>query len=257
MRTALVQLGGDLSAPLAQRVEEVAGTVAGLGDADLVVLPELWAQGAWNAREWASSAEPLPGSVVPVLADAARAADAYLHCGSVVERADDGTLYNTAVLLGPDGATLATYRKVHRFGFDSGEAAVLGAGPGPVTAAVAGTVAGLATCYDLRFPELFRALVDLGAELVVMASSWPAARIGHWSTLARARAIEDQVWLVACNQTGTQRGVALGGRSVVVSPWGEVVAEADDTEQVLVADIDLSFVATTRAEFPVLRDRRL
>lgn len=257
MRLALCQLDGEPAGSLSERVEAVAGLVAAQHDADLVLLPELWAHGAWSSGQWPELAEPLPGSAVPMIAQAAVAADAAVHAGSFVERAEDGTLYNTAVLLDRTGTVVTRYRKVHRFGFDAGEAAVLGAGSGPVVAPLDGTTVGLATCYDLRFPELFRALVDAGAELALIVSSWPEARAEHWTALARARAIEDQLWVVACNQTGEQNGVTLAGRSVVVSPWGEVVAEADRAPQVLGVEIELEAVARTRAEFPVLRDRRL
>lgn len=256
MRICLLQLDGSLDTPLAERVDAVVGLVAAQ-QADLVVLPELWAHGAWDVRSWESTAEELPGSVVPRLAEAARAATAYVHCGSFVERDTDGTLYNTSVVLDPAGGTVGTYRKVHRFGFDTGEAALLGAGTGPVVVEIDGTVFGLATCYDLRFPELFRGLVDLGAEAVLVTSSWPEARIAHWSVLARARAIENQVWVLACNQAGAQNRVALGGRSVIIDPMGKVLVEVGEEPGPVCSEVDLGLVPSTRAAFPVLRDRRL
>jgi predicted amidohydrolase len=116
---------------------------------------------------------------------------------------------------------------------------------------------GLATCYDLRFPELFRRLVDSGAETFLLASGWPSARIEHWSVLARARAIENQAWVVACNSAGTHAGVEMGGHSVVIDPRGTVVAEAGTGEVVLEADVDVELARTWRRSFPVLADRRL
>jgi predicted amidohydrolase len=116
---------------------------------------------------------------------------------------------------------------------------------------------GLVTCYDLRFPELFRALVTKGAATFLLTSGWPAERIEHWSLLARARAIEDQAWVIACNTAGTHNGVRMGGHSVVVDPMGTVVAEAGEDEQVLYADIDPDLATTWRESFPVLADRRL
>jgi predicted amidohydrolase len=166
-------------------------------------------------------------------------------------------------VLGPDGALLASYRKVHRFGFGAGEPKLLEAGDGVVTVDLplgeggAPVTTGLATCYDLRFPELFRALVDRGAELVLLPAAWPAARAEHWSLLVRARALEDQVALVAAGTAGTHAGHAMAGRSAVVSPRGQVLAELGDEEGVLVADVDLADAARYRAEFPVLADRRL
>ena len=135
---------------------------------------------------------------------------------------------------------------------------MLSAGTDVVTTDVDGTTTGLATCYDLRFPELFRAFVDRGAELVLLPSAWPTPRIAHWSLLTRARAVEDQAYVVAVNGCGDQgASLALGGRSVVVDPWGTVLAEGGDHEEVLVVDLDLAQVAKVRADFPVLADRRL
>ena len=173
--------------------------------------------------------------------------------GSLVERDETGSLFNTSVLLGADGEVLTTYRKVHLFGFGEGEPKLMTPGDGPVVH----DGLGLATCYDLRFPEMFRALLDGGAEVVLMPAAWPAKRVHHWRLLAQARAVEDQLYVVACNTGGTHSGVPMGGHSMVVDPWGEVLAEAGDDEEVLVVDIDLEHVRRTRATFPVLADRRL
>jgi predicted amidohydrolase len=115
---------------------------------------------------------------------------------------------------------------------------------------------GLATCYDLRFPEHFRDLVDLGATTFLIASGWPDRRIEHWRVLLQARAIEDQSWVVACNGVGTHAGVTLGGRSAVIDPLGTVLAEAGTDEEVLLADVDIDLATTWRGEFPALDDRR-
>ena len=115
----------------------------------------------------------------------------------------------------------------------------------------------MTTCYDVRFPELYRLFVDQGAEIVVIPTGWPAARLEHWQILTRARAIENQVFLIGCNQVGTQEGVQLAGHSVVIDPWGRVLAEGGVNEEIITVDIDPALVAKTRAEFPVLRDRRL
>jgi predicted amidohydrolase len=116
---------------------------------------------------------------------------------------------------------------------------------------------GLATCYDLRFPEMFRALLDGGAEVVLMPAAWPAKRVYHWRLLTLARAVENQSYVVACNTAGTHAGVPMGGGSMVVDPWGDVLAEGGTGEEVLVADLDLELLRSTRESFPVLADRRL
>ncbi|HYJ75438.1 MAG TPA: nitrilase-related carbon-nitrogen hydrolase, partial [Kineosporiaceae bacterium] len=119
------------------------------------------------------------------------------------------------------------------------------------------TGVGLATCYDLRFPELYRRLVDAGARLVLVPAAWPVARVEAWTLLGRARAIEDQIVVVQCNTGGTHAGVRMGGRSQVVDATGAVLAEAGDGEEVLVVDVDPDAVGAWREAFPVLADRRL
>ncbi len=258
MRLAVIQISLDPAESQEARVERVGDLVRAQTGADLVVLPELWRVGAFALDAIAAGAEPLDGPTVTAMADAARTAGVHLLAGSIVERGDvDGTLYNTSVLLDPSGAVVHTYRKVHLFGFDSGEAALVTAGTAPTCYTAPFGTLGFATCYDLRFPETFRHLVDGGAELVVMPSGWPVPRIEHWRLLARARAIESQLFVAGCNTAGSDGAVVYGGRSVVVDPWGAVLAEAGDGEEVLVVDVDLAEVAKSRAEFPVLRDRRL
>ena len=179
------------------------------------------------------------------------------------------------MLLGPDGGVLATYRKIHRFGFGEGEPTLMEAGEQVVTsrsravqdrdgwahavpaAPAEPVVVGLATCYDLRFPEQFRLLLDAGAQLVIVPAAWPAPRVEHWRLLGRARAIENQTIVVQCNTGGTHAGVEMGGHSQVVSATGEVLAEAGGGEEVLVVDVDLAEVTAWRQRFPVLADRRL
>jgi predicted amidohydrolase len=253
MDVAVLQIDVDPDEPMEDRVARVADLVRRQAGADLVVLPELWPQGAFAYWAWQDSAQSLDGATVQALRSAARDIRATVHMGSIIERDGAGRLYNTSVLLGPDGGILTTYRKIHRFGFDEGEPRLIEAGEGVVVH----QRLGLATCYDLRFPEMFRALLDQGAEVILLTSGWPARRIGHWTLLARARAVENQAYVVACNTAGTQGEVQLGGRSLVVDPWGEVLAEAGTAEEVLRVRIDPASVAATRASFPVLRDRRL
>lgn len=270
MRVALVQLGYDDHEPVADRVERVAALVRAQAGHDLVVLPELWAPGGFAYRDWADRAEPVGGATATAMAAAARTAGVVLHAGSIIEVAGDGDdpgergrgRWNTSLLFGPGGERLATYRKVHRFGFGSGEPELLEAGTEVVAVdvpVISGPAVrlGLATCYDLRFPEMFRLLLDAGAEVVVVPAAWPAARVAHWSLFARARAVENQSFVVAVNTAGTHSGHLMGGRSVVVGPDGTVLAEAGDDEQVLSVDLDVAGVAALRAAFPVLADRRL
>ncbi len=154
---------------------------------------------------------------------------------------------------------LAAYRKIHRFGFGAGEPKLMDPGEDIVLVDLPGGVgkAGLSTCYDLRFPELYRRQLDAGATVFIVPAAWPAARVRHWTLLAHARAVEDQCVVIACNTAGTHAGTAMGGHSQVVSASGEALAMAGTAEEVLSVDIDLDAVTTWREQFPVLRDRRL
>ena len=171
----------------------------------------------------------------------------------MVERDEAGRLHNTSLLFDPDGTLVHTYRKVHLFGYGSREQELLA--PGEQVGAH-GTVA-LSTCYDLRFPELFRRQVDGGSQLFLVAAAWPLARLPHWQLLLRSRALENQSFLLACNAAGRQGAVELAGRSAVVDPWGEVVAEAGAGPEILTVEIDPDLAIRARKEFPALADRRL
>lgn len=257
VRASLIQLSvSDTESPEERRARASALVRSRAGD-DLVVLPELWPLGGFSYQAWSTGAEPLDGPTAETMSAAARAAGVWLHAGSVVERDPDGPIYNTSLLFDPSGELRHTYRKIHRFGFDSGEAVAMGAGREIVTAPIGHGTLGLATCYDLRFPELFRALLDAGAEILVVPAAWPARRAAHWTLLARARAVEEQAFVLACNTAGTHGGVEQAGRSLVVDPWGEVLAEAGAEEEVLTVEFDPAAVAKARADFPVLRDRLL
>jgi predicted amidohydrolase len=258
VRIAACQIGVDLNLPMTDRVAHVTQIVRAQTGADLVVLPELWPSGGFLFERFAAEAQPLDGPLLAELAAAARTTQAWVHGGSFVERADDGRLFNTSVLLDPSGALRATYRKIHLFGFSGGETTVLSAGEEVATCDTPFGTVGLTTCYDLRFPELYRRLVDRGVTLCLVPAAWPQRRIGHWELLVRARAVESQFVVVAVNTIGVQGSARLGGRSMVVDAWGELlVSGGADEEQVLRVDVDLADVARVRAEFPVLDDRKL
>ncbi|HEX5569210.1 MAG TPA: carbon-nitrogen family hydrolase [Streptomyces sp.] len=273
MRASLIQIGVDPDETVEARRVRAASLVREQSTADLVVLPELWTVGAFAIDSFAAEAEPLhgPGArTVRAMSAAARDARVWLHAGSVIERAEraeraedsgdsGGTaLYNTSLVFSPGGDLVRTYRKIHRFGFDRGEATLLSAGTEQVTVPLPDTTLGLATCYDLRFPELFRALVQQGARTLVVPAGWPARRAGHWTLLARARAVENQCHVLACGTAGTHAGVPQAGRSAIIDPWGETLAEAEGAEEcVVTADLDPAYVTRVRRDFPVLRDRVL
>lgn len=284
LRVSVVQVGYGDDETVAERVTRVSAlvraTYAAHPSLDLIVLPELWAPTGFGYDGWEGVAEPVDGPFAQAMAALAGELGVLLHAGTFVERLPEPgpegkSLANTALVCGPDGSVLATYRKMHRFGFGAGEPVLMEAGRGWVVLPVplgphegedanAATGArrvvkvGLATCYDLRFPELFRLLLDAGAEVFVVPAAWPAARVAHWTLLGQARAIENQCVMIQCNTGGTHRDVAMGGRSQVVAATGEVLGElAHGDEGVLVVDIDLETTAAYRRDFPVLSDRRL
>lgn len=268
LRVAVVQLGyGDEESPAA-RVERAAAHIAALAGHDLAILPELWGPTGFDYGRWDALAEPLDGPWARAMADAARAFGGVLHAGSFVERLplpgpEGRSLANTSVVFSAQGELLTAYRKIHRFGFGSGEPKLMEAGTDLAAVDLPESTgkslrAALSTCYDLRFPELYRAQVSAGAEVFLVPAAWPLPRVQHWSLLGRARALENQCVLIACNTAGTHAGTPMGGHSQVVLPNGEVLAELAHTEQaVLSVEIDVTAIADYRAAFPVLADRRL
>ncbi|MDQ2727674.1 MAG: carbon-nitrogen family hydrolase [Actinomycetota bacterium] len=258
MRIAQIQVASPDDERVTVRRQRVATMVASAAGADLITLPELWAPGYFAFDHYAARAEPLDGDTVAAGCEWARSLGTWIHLGSIVEAPPGGAgrLHNTAVLIDPSGRVVHTYRKIHVFGLGSLEAQLLQPGdsvsvtPGPLGAT------GATTCYDLRFPELWRRLVDAGAESVIVPAAWPAARLDHWRLLTAARAVEQQVIVVATNATGEHGGVAIAGHSRVIGPWGEVITEAGTDEGVTWAEVDPAAPADVRARFPVLADRR-
>ncbi|KRE56214.1 carbon-nitrogen family hydrolase [Phycicoccus sp. Soil748] len=266
MRVAVIQVAYGDDEPVEARVERVADLVRAQRGHDLVVLPELWSAGGFAYRDWDARAQPVDGPVGTAMAEAARDAGVMLHAGSIVERPADGEtgpegrgLWNTSLVYGADGSLVATYRKIHRFGFGSGEPRLMDAGEDIVLVDLPGGAgrAGLSTCYDLRFPELYRRQLDAGATAFIVPAAWPAARVRHWTLLAHARAVEDQCVVIACNTAGTHAGTPMGGHSQVIDAKGEALAMAGTSEQVLSVEVDMEAVTAWREQFPVLQDRRL
>ncbi|MDI2019883.1 carbon-nitrogen family hydrolase [Paenarthrobacter nicotinovorans] len=255
MKLALVQVASPDTESRGDRIDRVEKILRNISGAELIVLPELWSAGYFHFDDYATLAETLSGPTVSMCSRVAKELGVHLHLGSIIEAGADGQLSNTSILLGPDGSVVHTYRKIHVFGYKSMEASLLTAGAAlPVVPLPFGATAGI-TCYDLRFPGLWMELSNRGAEIVIVPAAWPAARREHWRLLTTARALEHQIFVVACNAAGVQEGVELGGHSRVVDPAGNVLAEADAGESVLMVDIDPQQVGIVRNEFPVLNDR--
>ena len=255
MKVALVQVASPDNESRQERIDRVETLLRGISGAELIVLPELWSAGYFHFDEYQDLAETLDGPTVSMCSRVAKDLGVHLHIGSIIEAGEDGQLSNTSILLGPDGDVVHTYRKIHVFGYKSKEAGLLTAGSSlPVAQAPFGATAGI-TCYDLRFPGLWMELSTRGAEIVIVPAAWPAARREHWRLLTTARALEHQLFVIACNAAGSQEGVELGGHSRVVDPAGNVLAEAGEGESVLMVDIDPRQVGAVRSEFPVIGDR--
>jgi predicted amidohydrolase len=232
--------------------------------AELVVLPEKWSV-LGTAEQLDMGAEPLDGRSIEWARSVARELGIELVAGSIVERVPGRVkTSNTSVHIGPDGELRAVYRKIHMFDVevdgtvyresDSEE-------PGDqiiVSELADGVRLGMSICYDIRFPELYRILAVRGAEIVVVPSAFTLATTrDHWEVLVRSRAIENQCFVIAPNQIGSHPpGHRSGGRSLIVDPWGLVLASAPDREAAIVADLDLDALRDVRRRLPSLANRR-
>ena len=268
MRIAVVQLGYDDDEPFGARVDRVAALVADQAGHDLVVLPELWGATGFDYTRWAGEAQPLDGPWASGdggcrargIRDPARrlVRRAAARAGCRRQRPRQHLTAPGCRWVASRGLPQDPPVRVR-----GGGAAAMEAGVDVVVTEIpSGTggsvTVGLSTCYDLRFPELYRQQVEAGAELFVVPAAWPAARVGHWTLLGRARAIENQCVVVQCNTAGTHAGYEMGGHSQVVTASGEVLAEATGSEQqVLSVEVDLEATTAYREAFPVLDDRRL
>jgi len=221
---------------------------------DLILLPEMWPVGYFSFSRYRREAESISGPTVQALRAKAKDLRTTLFTGSFVERRGS-LLYNTSLLINPKGLITARYRKIHLFGFKSDERRLLTPGRRISVTDQRWGRTGLATCYDLRFPELFRRMLDRGAEFFLVASAWPEVRQDAWILFNRARAHENLAYGFACNCAGSEHGRRYAGHSLFINPHGEVIAEAGKGEELLTADIDPGAVRKARTEFSALDDR--
>ncbi len=232
--------------------------------ARLVVLPEIWTY-LGNEEGNRANAERIPGPITDALAAKAKQHGIYLHGGTMLEKRDgEPKLFNTTVVFDPSGELVAQYSKIHMFdvvldGVASyKESNTVQRGEEIVTFDMDGTTVGLAICYDLRFPELFRILTLRGADVIVLPAAFTMTTgKDHWEVLIRARAIENQVYMVSCGQYGPDSsGKWCYGRSLIADPWGTVVATAPDREFVLRATVDLDYLQKVRRQVPSVQNRQ-
>jgi deaminated glutathione amidase len=261
LRAAAVQLNSTGDKERNLEVAERLVRAATSDGAELVVLPEKWNLLA-TGEELLAGAEPLDGPSLSAARSWARGLGVHLLAGSISEAAGEKAR-NTSVLIGPDGEDLAVYRKIHMFDVDVGgvsyrESSHEEAGDEVVTAPLGELICGLTVCYDLRFPELYRILAVRGARIVTIPSAFTLATgRDHWEVLLRARAIENQVFVVAPNQVGeAPPHYSSYGRSAIVDPWGLVLATAADGERFVAADLDFEAQEGIRHSLPSLANRR-
>lgn len=253
--------GDDVEANIAEVMDGI-DRAAKMG-ARFVSLPETWNY-LGPKKGMRKAAELIPGDLTRMLADKARQRSVYLHAGSIVERVGEhDKFYNTTLVFDRSGDLVARYRKIHLFDVDlEGQASfresdTIEPGEEIVTFDVDGVRVGLAICYDLRFPELFRLLALRGAEVIMLPAAFTMMTgKDHWEPLIRARAIENTVFMVAAAQVGPHRPERLCyGRSMAVDPWGVVLAQAGDTPTVITATLELEAIERVRTQVPSLRNR--
>ena len=263
MRTAVVQInsGPDRDLNIESAGRQVLAAVE--DGAEFVVLPEKWSL-LVTGDAVAEGAEDADGEAMTAARGWARGHGIHLLAGSFTEKSADGGLpANTSILVSPDGSDVASYRKIHMFDVDVGgveyrESDTEAAGDEVVAAPLGTAKLGMTVCYDLRFPELFRALLDLGADIFAVPSAFTAVTgRDHWKVLLRARAIENQGFVVAANQFGTaEPHFDSWGHSMIVDPWGRVLADAGDAEGYAIADLDFAERDRILGSLPAIHNRR-
>ena len=264
MRAAAIQINSGNDAQRNLRAADTHVRAAAADGAQLIVLPEKWTVLGTGA-DLRAGAQTLDGEAIAWARATARELGVDLIAGSISERVEgEPKLRNTSVHIGPDGEIAAVYRKLHLFdveveGTRYAESAHEDPGIEPVLTTVAGGIeVGMSVCYDVRFPELYRGLALRGARILTVPAAFTLATTrDHWEVLLRARAIEDQCFVVAANQIGEHApGIRSGGRSMIVDPWGVVLATAPDAETFVIASLDLDRQAEIRRTLPSLANRR-
>lgn len=260
MRVVSVQLasqGGESKSNRMERAASYLEQVYAWKERPVQVLfPEIWGTGFFSFGSYYMEAEDDRGETYDLMSAWARKLGCYLHTGSFVEK-DGESFYNTSLLLAPNGSVIGKYRKIHLFSYQSKEAELLTGGRRVEVVDTEYGKVGLATCYDLRFPELFRSMTGLGAEYFLVNSAWPIGRLEHWRLFNQARAVEDQCFLISCNGVGTIDGSQLAGHSMIIDPWGEILAEGGTEEALVTAEVDPQRIVDNREHFSALKDKKL
>lgn len=240
----------------ADAVADVLALLDKSPQSDLLLLPEMWPTGFFCFDDYVRDAEPIDGPTTGSLRAKASELGCHILIGSLVE-SEGKNLFNTSLLLDSDGQVVAKYRKIHLFGHQSRERELLAAGNEITVASTPWGKVGLSTCYDLRFPELYRIMVDQECRLFLVVSAWPLMRLEAWTLFNRVRALENLSYLISCNCAGVDLGTQYGGHSMIVDPLGMVIAQGNEDECFVSAEIDIDSVDRIRKEFSALHDRVL
>ena len=223
---------------------------------DVVVLPELWSIG-FSAELFHSISEytePENGPSLTLLQALAREYQVWVAGGSIATLHTDGTTRNTSFLINRQGDIVGDYSKIHLFSLQEEQLAFYPGEKAEVYDTEFGRT-GMMICYDLRFPELSRLYALKQTDILITTANFPNPRVSHWRSLLVARAIENQMYVVACNRVGSTPECTYPGHSLIVDPWGEVIAECGGGEEILCGSVDLSNVKKVRNQIPVFRDR--
>lgn len=255
MKIASIQLGMR-DRPKEETLHHALDLVDRASGSALILLPEMWPCGFFSFDRYRSDSETLNGPTVEAFKQKARLLNAYILMGSIVEK-EEQNFYNTSIFINPQGDIEACYRKIHLFSYQSEETQILTPGKEVVVTDAPWGVCGLSTCYDLRFPELFRRMLDKGAKFFLVVSAWPLVRLEAWRLFNRARAHENLAFLISCNAAGTNKGKQYAGHSMIVDPLGKVIAEGGEEEELITAEINPALVAAVRQDFSALDDRVL
>lgn len=241
---------------VAANEKKAATMVAALAKqgAGIIVLPELWNMG-YDLKNLPSLAQNNKGQTWKLMRQLAKEHGIVLFGGSIGEK-KDGAYYNLAPVLNRRGETILKYRKAHLFSLGLEEDRYFSPGSEWGIGEIDHLPFGLMLCYDLRFPAFCRNLALRGAKAIFLPAQWPKARLDHWRTLILARAIENQVFIIAANRCGNDGDLAYPGHSLIVDPWGNMLAEGGEGEEALVAEIDTAAVAAAREKIPVFNDRK-
>lgn len=256
LRMALIQMditAGEPDKNYSKVKEMLIRAVEDTDKPDVIVLPEMWNTG-YALKEIRQLADWGGSRTAELLSAFSKEHGVNIIGGSIAEGREDG-VYNTSLAFDRNGREIGRYSKIHLFRLME-EEKHLRAGEKTGELELEGVRAGLMICYDIRFPELFRSLALGGAKMAFVPAEWPNPRLHHWRTLLTARAIENQMYVIACNRCGTSGETSFFGHSVIIDPWGEIIAEAGGEEGILRGAVSLDLVDEVRTRIPIFEDRR-